>query len=163
MTLRPPPLSAYPSSLQDSASTLSQLRSLCWRVKPGPGDRRLFCAVLGSGWGVDCDEIVPGVFLGDRASAATIPFLRYAEPRLGRVVLNSVFSGDRTSPTSSMQPREGTKVRCVGFHRIVSDLKCSPASLYGDTASENAYIIILLPLNFILFGDLIPSDANHML
>ena len=38
-----------------------------------------------------------------------------------------------------------------------------PASLYGDTASENAYIIILLPLNFILFGDLIPSDANHML
>ena len=106
MTLRPPPLTAYPSSLQDSASTLSQLRSLC-----EPGDRRLFCAVLGSGWGVDCDEIVPGVFLGDRASAATIPFLRYAEPSLRRVVLNSVFSGDRTSPTSSMQPREGTKVR----------------------------------------------------
>ena len=158
MTLRPPPLSAYPSSLQDSASTLSQLRSLCWRVKPGPGDRRLFCAVLGSGWGVDCDEIVPGVFLGDRASAATIPFLRYAEPRLGWVVLNSVFSGDRTSPTSSMQPREGTKVRWEFSQNCVG-----PASLYGDTASENAYIIILLPLNFILFGDLIPSDANHML
>ena len=162
MTLRPPPLSAYPSSLQDSASTLSQLRSLCWRVKPGPGDRRLFCAVLGSGWGVDCDEIVPGVFLGDRASAATIPFLRYAESRLGRVVLNSVFLGDRTSPTSSMQPREGTKVRwefsqnCVGLirspaHYMVTPLRKMPTSSFYSL------------LNFILFGDLIPSDANHML
>ena len=28
------------------------------------------------GWGVDCDEVVAGLFIGDKAAASSVPFLR---------------------------------------------------------------------------------------
>ena len=58
-------------------TTVQQLRLLCWRIKPWdqPRARNLFSSVLASGWGVDCDEVYPGLFIGDEASARNIRFL----------------------------------------------------------------------------------------
>ena len=57
---------------------VKQLRLLCWRIKPWdqPKDRYLFTSVLASGWGVDCDEVFPNIFIGDEASARNIQFLK---------------------------------------------------------------------------------------
>ena len=35
-----------------------------------------WCAQFGIQWGVDCDEIHPGLFVGDKASASNVAFLR---------------------------------------------------------------------------------------
>ncbi len=58
-------------------TTVKQLRLLCWRIKPWdqPRARHLFSSVLASGWGVDCDEVYPNLFIGDEASARNIRFL----------------------------------------------------------------------------------------
>ena len=54
-----------------------QLRLLCWKIKPWEEakDKNLFTSVLAAGWGVDCDEVYPKIFIGDEASARNIPFL----------------------------------------------------------------------------------------
>lgn len=59
-------------------TTAQQLRLLCWRIKPWdhPRARNLFSSVLASGWGVDCDEVFPNLFIGDEASARNIKFLQ---------------------------------------------------------------------------------------
>ena len=60
ITLKLPPLEDYPSEVQETATSLAEMRSVCWRVRPGAArDRRLFTSVLGQGWGVDCDEVSP--------------------------------------------------------------------------------------------------------
>ena len=55
-----------------------QLRMICWKVKPWeyPKERSLFHSLLGAGWGVDCDEVYPNLFIGDEASARNIRFLK---------------------------------------------------------------------------------------
>ncbi|XP_040577973.1 uncharacterized protein [Lepeophtheirus salmonis] len=68
-----------PQTPIDFKPTLSkQLRILCWKIKPWdtPKERNLFTSVMGSGWGVDCDEIYPHIFLGDEASARNLSFLK---------------------------------------------------------------------------------------
>ena len=42
-------------------------------------DRRLFTSLYGRGWGVDCDEVVPGVYIGDKASILNTSFLNRQE------------------------------------------------------------------------------------
>ena len=77
ITLKFPDLEDYPEVLQSQATTLRQLRSVCWRVKPGCcRDARLFQSMFGRGWGVDCDEILSGVYIGDKASVMNIEFLK---------------------------------------------------------------------------------------
>ena len=82
ITIKFPELTDYPEDIQQEATTLSYLRSICWRVKPWDKssetmrDKRLFRSVLGEAWGVDCDEIMPGLFIGDKASATNIQFLK---------------------------------------------------------------------------------------
>ena len=58
-------------------SKVQQLRLICWRIKPWeyPKDKKLFHSLLGAGWGVDCDEVYPDLFIGDEASARNIKFL----------------------------------------------------------------------------------------
>ena len=65
------PVSFNPTKVQ-------QLRMICWRIKPWeyPKERGLFHSLLGSGWGVDCDEVYPNLFIGDEASARNIRFLK---------------------------------------------------------------------------------------
>ena len=57
---------------------VQQLRLICWRVKPWEcaRERNLFHSLLGAGWGVDCDEVFPDIFIGDEASARNIKFLQ---------------------------------------------------------------------------------------
>ena len=82
ITIKFPDLTDYPEEVQTEATNLGYLRSLCWRVKPWDKssevmrDKRLFRSVLGEAWGVDCDEIMPGLFIGDKASATNVQFLR---------------------------------------------------------------------------------------
>ena len=69
---RPPtPLTFNPTKVQ-------QLRMICWKIKPWeyPKERGLFHSLLGAGWGVDCDEVYPNLFVGDEASARNIRFLK---------------------------------------------------------------------------------------
>lgn len=55
----------------------TQLLSICWRVKPWecPKDSRLFTSLYAAGWGVDCDEVYPGLYIGDKHTANNIRFL----------------------------------------------------------------------------------------
>ena len=39
----------------------------------------MFTSLYGRGWGVDCDEVLPGVYIGDRASISNTAFLRRQE------------------------------------------------------------------------------------
>ena len=78
--MKPPDLTNYPEDIQASVTTIGQLRNICWRIKPWTDprdrDRKLFTSMFGQGWGVDCDEVIPGVFVGDKASIENIEFLR---------------------------------------------------------------------------------------
>ena len=68
-----------PSTPQSFIPTkVQQLRLICWRVKPWEysKDKKLFHSLLGAGWGVDCDEVYPNIFVGDEASARNIKFLQ---------------------------------------------------------------------------------------
>ena len=50
---------------------------VCWQVKPwlSPKDSRLFTSLYASGWGCDCDEMVPGLFIGDKQTVKNLRFL----------------------------------------------------------------------------------------
>ena len=76
MTKDPLPRPDTPTDF--TPTTVKQLRLVCWRVKPWdqPRARHLFSSVLASGWGVDCDEVFPNIFIGDEASARNIRFLQ---------------------------------------------------------------------------------------
>jgi predicted protein tyrosine phosphatase len=65
-----------PQSFVDT--TVQQLRMICWKIKPWeyPKEKKLFHSLLGAGWGVDCDEVYPNLFVGDEASARNIRFLK---------------------------------------------------------------------------------------
>ena len=39
-------------------------------------DKRLFTSMMAAGWGVDCDEVWPNLYIGDEASARNLGFLR---------------------------------------------------------------------------------------
>ena len=59
-------------------TSLAQLRNICWRIKPWneKKDSRLFTSMYGQGWGVDCDEVVKGLYIGDKAAISNVPFLK---------------------------------------------------------------------------------------
>ena len=42
-------------------------------------DRRLFTSLYGRGWGVDCDEVVTGLYIGDKAAISNTAFLKKQE------------------------------------------------------------------------------------
>ena len=76
ITINPPNLLEYPAMLEQT--TLAQLRNICWRIKPWneKKDSRLFTSLYGRGWGVDCDEVVKGLFIGDKAAITNVGFLK---------------------------------------------------------------------------------------
>ena len=75
VTIRVPSKMEFPADLDKT--TLAQLRNICWRFKPWNVEKRdgLFTSVFGQGWGVDCDEIVKGLFIGDKSAISNVPFL----------------------------------------------------------------------------------------
>ena len=42
-------------------------------------DRGLFTSLYGRGWGVDCDEVVAGLYIGDKAAISNTAFLKKQE------------------------------------------------------------------------------------
>ena len=61
-----------------STTTSKQVLFVCWQIKPweSPKDSRLFTSLYASGWGCDCDEMVPGIFIGDKQTVKNIRFLK---------------------------------------------------------------------------------------
>jgi protein-tyrosine phosphatase len=61
---------------------VEQMRLVCWKVKPWnqpkprPGQSRLYSSQFAIPWGVDCDEVYPGLFIGDKKAATNIKFLQ---------------------------------------------------------------------------------------
>ena len=62
---------------QFQETTSKQLLSICWQVKPWEcrKDTRLFTSLYAAGWGCDCDEVYPGLFIGDKQTVKNIRFL----------------------------------------------------------------------------------------
>ena len=91
-----------------------QLRLICWRVKPWKENksRRLFSSQFGEQWGVDCDEVFQGLFIGDKASASNIKFLK----RYGIThVLNTAEGKDEGLVDLSPEYFEGSGINYLGF------------------------------------------------
>ena len=65
------------SSTSSNITTSKQVLFVCWQVKPwlSPKDSRLFTSLYASGWGCDCDEMVPGLFIGDKQTVKNLRFL----------------------------------------------------------------------------------------
>ena len=76
ITIKAPEAEMYPSSIDKTS--LAQLRNICWRIKPWneKKESRLFTSVYGQGWGVDCDEVVKGLYVGDKAAISNVAFLK---------------------------------------------------------------------------------------
>ena len=91
-----------------------QLRLICWRVKPWKEakSRKLFSSQFGEQWGVDCDEVYQGLFIGDKATASNIKFLnRYGITH----VLNTAEGKDEGLVDLSDEYFEGSGIRYLGF------------------------------------------------
>ena len=123
-----PPLkeaSSAESRLDDEAiqdifkpTKVEQLRLVCWRVKPWnqprprPGQPRLYSSQFAAAWGVDCDEVYPGLFIGDRKSAGHVKFLQ----KIGVThVLNTAEGKDEGLVDLSQSHYEGTGIEYLGF------------------------------------------------
>ena len=94
---------------------VQQLRLVCWRLKPWNVTRtnaKLFTSQFGIPWGVDCDEVHPGLFIGDKASASTVPFLtKYGITH----VLNTAEGREEGLVDLSQEHYAGTNIRYMGF------------------------------------------------
>ena len=91
-----------------------QLRLICWRVKPWKENksRRLFSSQFGEQWGVDCDEVFQGLFIGDKASASNIKFLK----KYGIThVLNTAEGKDEGLVDLNTEYFEGSGINYLGF------------------------------------------------
>ena len=91
-----------------------QLRLICWRIKPWKEtkNRKLFSSQFGEQWGVDCDEVYQGLFIGDKASASNIKFLK----KYGIThVLNTAEGKDEGLVDLSSNYFEGSGITYLGF------------------------------------------------
>ena len=110
-----------------------QLRLICWRVKPWKEtkNRKLFTSQFGEQWGVDCDEVSEGLFVGDKASASNINFLK----RYGIThVLNTAEGKDEGLVDLSSDYFEGSGITYLGFP--LWDNPCCNLIPYFGCASE---------------------------
>ena len=91
-----------------------QLRLICWKIKPWKEakSRKLFSSQFGEQWGVDCDEVSEGLFIGDKASASNINFLK----RYGIThVLNTAEGKDEGLVDLTNDYFEGSGITYLGF------------------------------------------------
>ena len=72
------PVEDTTSTTSTTPTTSKQVLFVCWKIKPweSPKDSRLFTSLYASGWGCDCDEMVPGIFIGDKQTVKNIRFLK---------------------------------------------------------------------------------------
>ena len=73
---------------------------------------KLFSSQFAIGWGVDCDEVHPGLFIGDKESATNLQFLR----KIGVThVLNTAEGRDEGLVDLNQAHYEGTDIQYLGF------------------------------------------------
>ena len=109
------------------------LRLVCWRIKPWKEtkDRKLFSSQFGEAWGVDCDEVYQGLFIGDKATASNIKFLK----KYGIThVLNAAEGKDEGLVDLSSSYFEGSGITYLGFP--LWDTPCCNLLPYFGCASE---------------------------
>ena len=102
---------------------VQQLRLICWKIKPWKqpkgslcggfhGGRRLFTSTFAAPWGADCDEVYPGLFIGDKASATNVAFLqRYGITH----VLNAAEGNEEGLVDLNREHYQGTDISYWGF------------------------------------------------
>ena len=100
---------------------VQQLRLICWKIKPWKqpkessyhgGGRRLFTSTFAAPWGADCDEVYPGLFIGDKASATNVAFLqRYGITH----VLNAAEGNEDGLVDLNQEHYQGTDISYWGF------------------------------------------------
>ena len=112
----PPPSAAAQEAFKPTK--VEQLRLVCWRVKPWnqprprPGQPRLYSSQFAAAWGVDCDEVYPGLFVGDKKSAGHVKFLQ----KIGVThVLNTAEGADEGLVDLSQSHYEGSGIKYLGF------------------------------------------------
>ena len=91
---------------------------ICWKIKPwkqpkpGFGQQRLFTSTFAAPWGADCDEVYAGLFIGDKASATNVAFLK----RYGIThVLNAAEGNEEGLVDLSQEHYEGSGITYLGF------------------------------------------------
>lgn len=94
---------------------VQQLRLICWKVKPWKQSKvtnKLFSSQFAIGWGVDCDEVYPGLFVGDKESASNLAFLK----KIGVThVLNTAEGKDEGLVDLSQSHYDDTGITYLGF------------------------------------------------
>jgi hypothetical protein len=97
---------------------VQQLRLICWKIKPWKqpkpsfGQPRLFSTTFAAPWGADCDEVHPGLFIGDKASASNVAFLK----RYGIThVLNAAEGSEEGLVDLSQAHYLGSGISYLGF------------------------------------------------
>ena len=99
-------------------SRVQQLRLICWKVKPWKqpkatiGQPKLFSSIFATAWGADCDEVLPGLFIGDKESATNVGFLK----KYGIThVLNAAEGNEEGLVDLNDEHYEGTGITYLGF------------------------------------------------
>ena len=97
-------------------TTDKQLRIICWRTKPwesGEQNPKLFCTKFAMMWKVDCDEVYPGLFIGDAAAATHVKFLKHLNVTH---VLNTAEGDDEGLVNLNQAHYEGSGITYMGIH-----------------------------------------------
>lgn len=94
---------------------VQQLRLVCWKVKPWnqvKKNPKLFTSQFAAPWGADCDEVYPGLLIGDKHSASNVRFLQ----KIGVThVLNTAEGKDEGLVDLCQSHYEGTTIKYLGF------------------------------------------------
>ncbi|TRY68865.1 hypothetical protein TCAL_05071 [Tigriopus californicus] len=111
-----PKLTASTDTVSDFKPTkVQQLRLVCWKVKPWNQPKKnpkLFTSQFAAPWGADCDEVYPGLLIGDKHSASNVRFLQ----KIGVThVLNTAEGKDEGLVDLSQSHYEGTDIKYLGF------------------------------------------------
>ena len=109
----------YNGNVADFKPTkVQQLRLICWKIKPWKqpkssfGGQRLFTSAFAAPWGADCDEVYPGLFIGDKASASNVAFLK----RYGIThVLNAAEGNEEGLVDLNQEHYHGSDISYLGF------------------------------------------------
>ena len=92
---------------------------MCWKIKPWKqpkaifgGQHKLFSSIFASAWGADCDEVHPGLFIGDKESATNVAFLK----KYGIThVLNTAEGSEEGLVDLNADHYDGTGITYLGF------------------------------------------------
>ena len=91
----------------------------------------MFTSLYGRGWGVDCDEVVAGLYIGDKAAISNTAFLTKQQITH---VLNAAEGRDEGEPDCQL----GIFLS-VSNYPLIYELFCADTVNTRDTADSSIY------------------------